>query len=266
MKYDKNKDNEVVLITGGSGGLGLELAKVMAADGHNLFLVARQGDVLSKVKLELENQYNIKVNILAIDLMAPDAHLVIFNELFVSGLKVNILVNNAGFGLLGNFIDLNLNKQLDIISLNINSLVAVTHLFLRQADNGAKILNISSLAAFQPGPLMSVYYASKAFVSSFSQALSRELKDKKITVTTLCPGPLDTNFWRVSNSNREGVPVSTILARLSPQKVARIGYKGLKMGKRLIIPGSLNKILVLLVKILPESFVLAAVWHLNNKK
>ncbi len=198
--------NYTVLITGGASGIGYELAKLFAADGHNLILVSRNESNLKKTQIELENRYSVKVLVIAADLSNLDNIPSIFIKIKEHSLVVDILVNNAGFGLLGSFIDLDIKKQGNMIDLNIGALTCMTYLFLEQAPRDAKILNVASLAAFFPGPFMNVYYATKAYVLSFSAALAAELENKKITVSALCPGPVATNFWRVSQPARVDVP------------------------------------------------------------
>ncbi len=257
--------NSFVLITGGASGLGYELAKLFAADGYSLILVARNEENLLKAKLELSEKYQITVETIIADLINLSAIPDIFSQIKERGIKVDILVNNAGFGLLGDFLELDLKKQLEIIDLDIGALVYLTHLFLEQAKEGAKILNIASMGAFQPGPGMNVYYAAKAFVLSFSEALAEELMDKKIVVTALCPGPINTNFWHVSGAGRKKVSKTTVLARLDPEFVARLGYRGLQKGRRIVIPGVLNKILFVVVRIMPRRLVTRGVKWLNKK-
>ncbi|MFZ4648415.1 MAG: SDR family NAD(P)-dependent oxidoreductase [Patescibacteria group bacterium] len=257
--------NKTVLITGGASGLGFELAKLFAADGYSLVLVSRNGSHLSSAKIELSNKYKISVEIIVADLTNCQAVNNVFPSLENKGIKIDILVNNAGFGLLGSFVNLDLQKQLAIIELDIKALVNLTYQFLGQAPDNSKILNISSMAAFQPGPNMNVYYAAKAFVSSFSEALAEELVERKIIVTALCPGPIDTNFWKVSSPGRENIAGTTALARLTPDFVARVGYQGLMRGRRVVIPGILNKFLAVIVKFVPRSLVTKGVKWLNSR-
>lgn len=255
----------IALITGGASGLGFELAKLFAADAYSLILVSRNEEHLSKAKTELIEKYQVEVETIAADLINLQNISDIFHSFEERGIAIDVLVNNAGFGLLGDFADLDLEQQLDIINLDISALTKLTHLFLSQASNGAKILNISSMAAFQPGPGMNVYYAAKAYVSSFSEALAEELKSRKISVTTVCPGPIDTNFWQVSGPGRKKVSSTTVLARVSPQFVALKSYQGLKNGSRVVIPGVLNKVLFLVVKLLPNYLVTRGVRLLNSR-
>lgn len=258
-------NNPIALITGGSGGLGLELAKLFARDGYSLILVSRDEANLKKAQNELTELYRAEVEIIAIDLTNLDTLPNIFLRLKERGLKMDVLVNDAGFGLLGAFTDLDIKKQLNMIDLNIGALTYMTRLFLDQAPENAKILNMSSLAAFQPGPYMNVYYATKAYVLSFSEALAQELKSKNINVTALCPGPVATNFWKVSQPSRTSVPRTTMMDRLSPEFVAQAGYKGLLKGKQVVIPGILNKFLIFANRFLPRHTSAKIVMKLNQK-
>jgi len=177
------------------------------------------------------------------------------------------LINNAGFGLLGSFTELSLKEQLDMIQVNITSLVHLTGLILPTMINrgNGKIMNVASTAAFQPGPNMAVYYATKSFVLSFSKALYRELKDKNITVTALCPGPTKTEFQKRARMENINLERSKLMPYMSAEKVAIAGYKGLMKGKKVVIPGLLNKIGTKLVKIFPESLVLDLIYKFNSR-
>lgn len=256
--------NYTVLISGGASGIGYELAKLFATDGHTLILVSRNESNLKKTQIELESKYSVKVFVIVADLSDLDKIPEVFLKIKEYGLVVDILVNNAGFGLLGSFTDLDIKRQNNMINLNIGALTYMTHLFLEQAPQDAKILNVASLAAFFPGPFMNVYYATKAYVLSFSAALAAELENKKITVSALCPGPVATNFWRVSQPQRVAVSKNTKKAMVSADFVARVGYKGLFRGKRIIIPGNLNKILVFINIFLPRQFVARIIMNLNK--
>jgi len=254
----------IALITGGSDGIGYELAKLFAADNYSLVLISRDEANLKKAQAALQSRYGTEVEILAFDLTDLEALPNIFQELKNKNIIVEVLVNDAGFGLLGAFMDLDIKKQLNMIDLNIGALTYMTRLFLDQAPKNAKILNLASLAAFQPGPFMNVYYATKAYVLSFSEALAEELEDKKITVTALCPGPVETNFWKVSKPGRTGVARTTKMAQLSPEIVALAGYKGLFKGRRVVVPGILNKMAASTNKFFPRGAITDIVKKLNK--
>lgn len=258
---------KTALITGASFGIGYELSKIFAKNNYNLVLVARNKEKLDELKNELIKTNNISVKILVKDLSHPEAPVEIFNELQKENLSVDVIVNNAGFGLLGPFSELNLNDQLKMIQLNVNSLVHLTGLFLPSMidRSSGKILNVASTAAFQPGPNMAVYYATKSFVLSFSKALNKELKNKGIIVTALCPGPTKTEFQKRARMENINLERTKLIPYMSAEKVAIMGFKGLMEGKRVVIPGLMNKIGTKLVKLFPESFVLSVIHKFNTR-
>lgn len=246
---------QTVLITGASGGLGLALAHRFAKDGFDLILTARSADKLDTAKAAIETAHGVRVTSIPLDLGAPHAAKTLMAAVEEQGLRVDILVNNAGFGDFGAFADSDIDKQSAMVQLNVTALMELTHAVLpsmRQHGRG-KILNVASIAAFQQGPYMSVYYATKAFVLSFSQALAYELKNSGITVTTLCPGPIDTAFVQAADLGRSklfrSLPVSTA------QAVADYGYKALMKGKTVAVHRLLNKLLVFSVRFVPRSLV-----------
>ena len=191
-----NQSVPAALITGASGGIGYELAKLFAKDHHSLVLVARNGPRLKQVGDELQRQFGITVRTIALDLAAPTAPQALFEELRREGVDVDILVNNAGYGKFGEFAEVAIEESAGQVQLNIAALTSLTRLFLApMLERGSgKIMNVASTAGFQPGPLMAVYYATKAYEISFSEALANELADKGITVTCLCPGATETGF------------------------------------------------------------------------
>ena len=191
---------KTALITGASTGIGKELAKEFAKDKIDLVLVARSEDVLTKNAKELEHKYGIKAYVLAKDLSEPESAEKLNENTKEAGLHIDYLVNNAGFGDHGYFVESNLSKQQDIINLNILALTKLTHLYAQNmvAKKSGTILNIASTAAFQPGPLMSVYFATKHYVLAFSEALTEELKQHNVKVCTLCPGPTESSFFKLA--------------------------------------------------------------------
>jgi len=244
----------VTLITGASAGIGAELARVFAAKGHRLALVARRVDRLRALADEISATGAAAPIVIACDLEQRDASDRIAAVLAEHGVEVEYVVNNAGFGLFGQAIILDRAAQLGIIDVNIR---ALTDLSLRFADQLIRhrggILNVASIAGFLPGPGMAVYYASKAYVLSFSEALRRELASRGVRVTALCPGPVKTEFQlRAGLDTKRPSP---LLARTAEQ-VAQAGYDGFMAGKRLVIPGVGNKIVSLLPKFLPRGLVL----------
>lgn len=243
---------DVVLITGASGGIGKELSKLFAKDGHDLVLVARDEKALKTVSDELSNEFGISTMIISKDLSSPSAPDEIFDELKKNSIVIDTLVNNAGFGSYGAFIKTDLKTSLEMIQLNVTTLTHLTRLFAPEmVKNGkGKILNIASLAAFPPGPYMNVYYSTKAYVLSFSVALKEELKGTGVSVTVLCPGPTNTNFQkRIGLTSAETFSIKS----MSAQKVALIGYKGLKNGKLIILPGFVNKLTAFSLRFIPKS-------------
>ncbi|WGS64727.1 SDR family NAD(P)-dependent oxidoreductase [Marinitoga aeolica] len=253
------------LITGASSGIGLELAKIFAKNKHNLVLIARSYDKLQRIKDDLEKKYNIKVIIIKKDLSNPNSPKELYNEIKQKNIFINILVNNAGYATFGKFYDLDIEKELNMIQLNVVTLVHLTKLFLDDMIkyNEGKILNVASTAAFQPGPLMANYYASKAYVLNFSEALNEELKDKNISVSALCPGATSTGF--VKRANMEKSKLFQALKPMRPQKVAEIAYNGLMNKKQVIIPGFRNKFLAFSIRFTPRKIVPKMVMNLQKE-
>jgi hypothetical protein len=245
------------LITGASGGIGYELARLFANDHHNLVLVARNGPRLTQIADEMQRQFGVSVKSVALDLAASAAPQRLFDELKREGIAVDILVNNAGYGKLGEFAAIPVEESLGQIQLNVTALTFLTRLFLGpMLERGSgKIMNVASTAGFQPGPLMAVYYATKAYVISFSEALANELAGKGITVTCLCPGATDTGF-----ASRAGNGKSRLFKQLAPmdaKTVALKGYRGLMAGKTLVIPGLKNWLLAESLRVSPRKLVTA---------
>lgn len=221
------------LITGASKGIGLELAKRHAAAGGDLVLVARSADTLEAVASELREKHGVEVRVFPADLTAPGAAQALFEATTQAGVVVDYLINNAGFGGHGNFHERPLEDEEAMIQLNIACLTALTHLYLKGmvARRRGKILQVASTAGFLPGPLQAVYYATKAYVLSFSQAISEELRDTGVTVTALCPGPVKTEF--VERANMEGV--NAFMRAATPDFVAKVGYDAMLKGTRVVI-------------------------------
>ncbi|MFI3251712.1 MAG: SDR family oxidoreductase [bacterium] len=219
----------VALITGASSGIGYELAKCHAKNKKDLVIVSRNIDSLNKVKEELESNYQIKVVCIQKDLSNPSAPLELYNEIKELNIEVDYLINNAGAGLQGYFNEQDYSKYNSLIQLNINSLTELTHLFLNDfiKRKKGKILNVASIAAYHPGPMLSVYSATKSYVLSFSNAIAQEVKQYNISITTLIPGITQTNFGKSSNMNNTKVFKKT----KSPIKVAEKGYKAMLKGK-----------------------------------
>jgi uncharacterized protein len=252
-----NAPSSTALITGASGGIGYELAKLCAKDHYNLVLVARNGPRLAQVADELQRQFGITARTFALDLTDPSAPQALSAHVQSEGVDVDILVNNAGYGRFGEFADVPVEESLGQIQLNITALTHLTRLFLGPMleRRSGRIMNVASTAGFQPGPLMAVYYATKAYVISFSEALANELADKGITVTCLCPGATATDF-----AGRAGNDQSRLFKKLRPmdaKTVARAGYRGLLKGKTLVIPGFRNWLVAESIRISPRKMVTA---------
>jgi uncharacterized protein len=236
------------LITGASGGIGLELARIFAREGYELVLVARSRDRLDQIAAELKPA---PVQVIAKDLTLAGAPEEIQREVP----KIDVLVNNAGYGVYGPFVKNPLADELGMLQLNMTALVVLTKLYLpgMVAARNGKILNVASTAAFQPGPFMALYYATKAFVLSFSEAIASELEGTGVTVTAFCPGPTATGFQERSHLGN-----SRIMKRMKvmdARTVAEAGYRALMAGKPVAIPGALNKLLAQSVRFSPRSIV-----------
>jgi uncharacterized protein len=254
----------VTLITGASAGIGTELARVFASNGHRLALVARRADRLAALANEIAAGCGIAPIVIACDLEQPDAGERIAAVLAAKAVEVEYVVNNAGFGLFGTAIELDRAEQLGIIAVNIRTL---TDLSLRFSEHLIRhrggILNVGSIAGFLPGPGMAVYYASKAYVLSFSEGLRQELAPRGVRVTTLCPGPVPSEF-QARAGFRPGFDASIL--NVSAADVAKAGYRGLMANKRIVLPGLGIKLVPFLLRFVPRGFVLAAVGRFQLPK
>jgi uncharacterized protein len=248
---------QTVLITGASGGIGYELAKLFARDHYNLVLVARSADRLNSVAAELQTQFGIAVKAIALDLAAVPAPKFLFDQLRREGIAVDILVNNAGFGGFGEFAGRPEEEILGQIQLNITALTHLTRLFLplMLERRSGKIMNVASTAAFQPGPLMAVYYATKAYVLSFSEALANEVAGSGVVVSCFCPGATDTNFQK--RAGMENSRLFKKIGAMNVETVARDGYKGLMAGRTLVFSGLQNRLVAESVRFAPRKLVTA---------
>ncbi len=256
---------KTALITGASSGIGYELAHLFAKDGFQLVLVARNQDRLMRLAGELKEKYNAPAVILPQDLSHPLSPSEIFIELQERSIHIDVLVNNAGFGNHGLFSETNLSDELEMIQVNVTSLVHLTKLFLKDMlkKRDGKILNAASTAAFQPGPFMAIYYATKAFVLSFSEALSEELIGTGVSVTCLCPGPTQSDFQK-----RAGLQDILLLRgkMMDSKIVAEAGYKGLMRNKTLVIPGLQSKLFAFLIRFSPRNWVTRIVKILQERR
>lgn len=244
------------LITGASGGIGYEFAKLFARDHHNLVLVARSADKLGQVAGELQAR-GVSVKTVALDLAEPLAPKFLFDQLQREGVAVDILINNAGFGALGKFAQMPDDQIFGQINLNITALTQLTKLFLPQmlARHTGRIMNVASTAGFQPGPLMAVYYATKAYVISFSEAIANELKDSGVTVTCFCPGATHTGFAKRAGNDKSRLFKQ--LGAMNADKVALDGYRALMEGRTLAISGLHNWLVAQSTRLGPRKMVTA---------
>lgn len=255
--------SETVLITGASSGIGLELARCFAADKCRLVLVARNTEALQSLADELRRAHGIQTMVLTADLSQPETPARVFNELQQAGVTVDVLVNNAGFGAHGAFAGLPLRLQLEMIQVNVAALTELTGLFLPgmiERKRGG-VLNVGSVAGFVSGPGMAVYFATKAYVLSFTEALAEELAGTGLTVTGLCPGPTATNFGHVARGEKERQFKSP---KMSAEAVARCGHRAFRSRRVLAIPGLQNHFLIFLTRITPRRFQRKTVKSLNK--
>ncbi len=251
---------KTALITGGSSGIGLEFARIFAREQYHLVLVARRKDRLIQLKKELEERYSVHVTCFVCDLTVLDAANRIYQFLQDQKIQLDVLVNNAGFGLGGEFHDSDLTRITEMVQVNVMALMRLTRLILPDMikRQQGKILNVASMAGFLPGPLSSIYYATKSFVVSFSEAIAYELKDKNIQVTVLCPGPVKSEFQYVAY--KEDVSLTNQRRIPTAQETAEHGYQGLMAGKILVIPNVYNKMILFLIRLLPRSVVVRMVY------
>jgi len=256
--------SKTALITGASGGIGYELTLLLARDGFDCILVARSRDKLDELAARLESEFRVKTLVVARDLSKPTAVDEIYEEVSAASMSIDVLVNNAGFPVYGRFVDTDWQAELDMLQVNVVALTALTKLFVRgmvERRNG-RILNLASTAAFVPGPLMAVYYASKAYVLSFSQALANELQGTGVTVTALAPGPTRTGF------QKRGVMEDSRLVRgqiADAKSVAAAGYRGMMRGKTIVIPGFSNKLIPWVARVSPRGAVTRVVRRMQER-
>lgn len=251
-----------VLITGATAGIGYELAKLYAKDENNLILVARDEERLKEVKDELEF-YNIKVYTIALDLSEDNSCEKVLDFVNKKNLSVDILINNAGMGSFGYLSEIEVEKELKLINVNIRALTELTKMFLpSMIEHGeGAIMNVASTAAFCAGPKMATYYASKSYVLNFTEALYEELKGSEIKVSCLCPGPVKTNFQEKSGIRKSEAAKKALM---TPKEVAEIAYRDFKKGKLIIIPGFKNKLIIRINKLIPRSFSRKIILMMNK--
>jgi hypothetical protein len=255
-----------VLITGSANGIGYQLARIFAHEHYNLVLVDRLAEKLNKIAIEFQKEFGISVKPIIRDLSLSTSPEEIFTELQQAGIKIDILVNNAGFGTYGLFNETNLNIELEMLQVNLVCLTHLTKLFLKEMvkQGHGKILNVASAAAFQPGPLMAVYFATKAYILSFSEAIANELEGTGVTVTVLCPGSTISGFHE-----RTGMADSKLLKgkkMMDAETVAQMGYDALIKGKTIVIPGFMNKLMSKCVRFIPRKLVTKIVRSMQEDK
>jgi len=245
---------DTALITGASSGIGWELARCFAAGGHNVVLTARNEAKLRELAAELTARHDITATCITADLAQPNAPRQMYDQLRQDGITIGVLVNNAGFGNHGRLMQHDLQTELDLVQVNVHAALHLARLF--GTDMAARgrggILNVASIAAYQAGPLMANYYASKAYLLSLSEALYIELRHHGVTVTALCPGPTKTAFFERAGAGASRSGVRTFSGAMPADRVAQAGYRGLVAGRRVVIPGITNKLMALAAKIAPR--------------
>ena len=254
---------KTALVTGASAGLGLELAQLFAADKHDLVLVARRREQLEALAARLTAQHGVRATVIAADLADPGSPQRIADELAARRIEVEFLVNNAGFGSTGPFVEGDLSRELGMVQVNVAALVHLTGLLLPAmvARKSGRVLNLGSTAGFQPGPFMSTYYASKAFVNSFTEGLAYELRGTGVTATVVCPGATATEFGEVSGNARSRL---FRMGAMPAAPVARFAYQAMMAGKVLAIPGLRNKLILQSQRLSTRGIVRAVAARLNH--
>jgi len=247
-------EGKYALVTGATSGIGKEIAKLLAKDNYNLVIVARNEGELSSTAEELKQSGNVEVQTIAKDLFKREAAFELYDEVKAKGITIDVLVNDAGQGLYGHFVDTDINRELDIIQLNIGATVILTKLFLKDmvSRSSGKILNLASVAAKIPGPWQSVYHGTKAFVHSFNEAVRTELKDTGVTLTSLLPGPVATDFFNKADMQDSKMMEGDFS---DPADVAKDGYEALMAGQDMIVSGFKNKMQVTMSNVTPDRLV-----------
>lgn len=247
-------NNKYVLITGASSGIGYEFAKVFAKNGYNLVLVARSEDKLNSIKQELQNQHKIECHVIVQDLAQINSALDLYRKVQELGIEVDTLINNAGFGIYGAYANSSFDREEQMMHLNMITLAQLTKFFLKDMilRNSGNILNVASTAAFLPGPYMAIYYATKAFVLSLTEAIAEEVSSKNVHITCLCPGPTRTKFFLDKSMDDSGVKDA---GDFSATKVAEMGFEGLQKNKTIVIaaPFTQRISLTLFARFVPRS-------------
>ena len=265
MTSTDGRKNRIALITGASTGIGYELAKILAREGHSLAINARSVERLEEVAAEIRESYGVEVRTYPMDLSTHGSGAELVERLASDGLEVEVLVNNAGFGSFGHFDEVDEDVTLRMIQLNMTTLTQLTRLLLPgMIERGyGRVLNVASTAAFQPGPLMAIYFATKAYVLSFSEAVGEEVRRRGVTVTALCPGMTDTNFFSRAEMGSSGRTNTKWF--MGAQPVAEAGYRGMMKGKSFVIPGWLNAFGARAVRLTPRRLVPWLMYRFQKK-
>ncbi len=264
MARKRKGEGQTALVTGASAGIGIDLAECFAKDGYDLILAARSQGALDEVAQRLSARHKVKAETVAIDLGEKDAGRKLADAIAARGLAVDVLVNNAGYGVAGAFDGSAQAEQLGMIDLNVRALTELTHIYwhgMLAAKRGG-VLNVASTAAFQPGPLMAVYYASKAFVLSLSEALWKEAEGTGVHVSCLCPGPTVSKFRERAGTGK--TKLSRVGTPMSSESVARMGYRAFQKNRRVVITGLRNRVLASLAPFLPRKTLLSTVHNLQS--
>jgi len=263
MLFAVSAAERFTLVTGASTGIGRELALIAASKGCSVVLVARNEDKLSELARSIREAHGVRAEVVALDLSDPEAPVALFREMKRREIEIEVLINNAGFGSLGRFHETPIDRQLEMLRLNVAALTHLTHLFLPPMleRRRGRILNVASMAGLQPGPWMTVYYASKAYVFSFTEAIAEELRATGVTSTALLPGPTRTEFQ--SRADMAGSRLIR-LGMANARSVAEAGYRGMEAGRVMVIPGISNKALSLVVRLSPRWAVRRVVSWLNR--
>ena len=261
----KSSARKTALVTGASNGIGYDLASILAESGFNVVLVARSREKLLALANQAQQMFGVSATVIQKDLTDPNAPAEVARELQRKGIHIDVLVNNAGYGMLGPFAYTNREDQLNMIRLNVEAVAAMTQQFLpgMLKRRSGRILNVASTAAFQPGPLMSNYYATKSYVLNFSIGLAEEVRGQGVTVSVLCPGSTFTGFQERAGIKRNPLPGFT---RTDSRIVARAGYEGLMAGKTVIVPGILNKTAVVLSSLVKRTFAAKFLRKVNETR
>jgi len=259
------KKNETVLITGASEGIGLEFTKIFAENGYDLILISRNSEKLNNLKSEINLKFDSHITIFSKDLSNINVLSELNSCLSRDETQIDILINNAGSGVFGEFSQTDFKKELDMINVNITALTYLTKIVLRKMlkSKKGKILNVASTAAFKPGPMMAVYYATKSYVMSFSKAIAVETRDTGIDISVLCPGPTKTDFLAKASENK----IHTVKFNKSAaaHDVALYGYNAIMKNKAVAIPGITNKLLVFISKFIPEKIISIIIYTVKKK-